>query len=55
MSYTWLDVRIIFTAVGHLGELVLKVADVQLKAITGSYFDSKEMVVVLHDLSAGAY
>ena len=41
------------TAVRHLGEMVLKVADIQLEAVIGSHFDSKEVVVVLVGFSAG--
>jgi len=44
--------RDIFIAVGHLGELVLKIANVRLETVTGSHFDSEE-VVVLFGLSAG--
>jgi len=43
------------TAVRHLGEMVLKVVDIQLEAVIGSHFDSKEVVVVLVGFSAGAY
>jgi len=39
--------RDIFTTVGHLGELVLEVADVRLEVVTEFYFDSEEVVVVL--------
>ena len=43
----------IFTAIGQLGELILKVADVRHEAVIGYHFDSEEMVIVLLDLSRG--
>jgi len=43
--------RDIFIAVGHLGELVLEVADVRLENVTGSHFDSEEVVVLLSFLA----
>jgi len=39
--------RDIFTAIGHIRELVLEVVDVRLEAVTMSYFNSEEVVVVL--------
>ena len=47
------ECRDIFTTVGHLGKLVLKVADVRLETVTGSHFDSEEVVVVLLVILAG--
>jgi len=47
-------VHIHLIAVGNLGELVLKVADVGLEAVvTLPYFDREEAVVILLGLSTG--
>ena len=43
----------IFIAVGNLGELVLKVADVRLEVVAIFHFDGEEVVVVLLGLSVG--
>ena len=40
----------IFTAVVHLGQLTLEVADIRLETVRGSHFDGKEVVVVLLEL-----
>jgi len=45
--------RDIFTVVGHLGKLVLKGADAQLVAVTGSHFDNEEATFVLLGFSIG--
>ena len=45
--------RDIFTVIGHLGKLILEVADVRLETATVTHFDSDEAVVVLIGLSAG--
>ena len=42
-----------YTTVGNLGEVILKVADMQLKSVALSYFDSKEMVVIFLGFLAG--
>jgi len=42
-----------FTAVGNLGELVLKIADVRLEAVTLSHFDGEEVVIILPNFPAG--
>jgi len=47
--------RDIFTAVEHLGELILEVADARLEAVTGSHFDSEEVTIVLLGLFMGGY
>ena len=41
----------IFTAVGNLGKLVLKVANVELEVVTLSHFYEKEVVVIFLGLS----
>ena len=35
--------RNIFTVVGHLGKLVLKVVDVCLEVVTGSHFEVRRL------------
>ena len=47
------ECRYIFNAVENLDELVLKIADVRLKAVTLSHFDVKEVVVILLDFPTG--
>ena len=39
--------RYIFTTVGNLNELVLKVTDVGLEVVTQPHFDGEEVVVIL--------
>ena len=41
------ECQYIFTTVGNLVELVLKVVDVGLKAVTLPYFDIEKVVVVI--------
>jgi len=48
------ECRDIFTAIGDLGELILKVANVRLEAVTLPHFDSEEVVAILLSLSAGS-
>ena len=47
--------RDIFTAVGYLGKLVLKVVDIRVETITRSHFDSEKVVVIFLGLSMGGY
>ena len=47
------EYRDIFTAVGNLDELVLKVADVRLEAFAVSHFDCEEVGVILSLLAGG--
>jgi len=47
------ELRDIFTAVGHLGELVLEVANVRLQAIIVPHFYSKEVMFIFLDFSVG--
>ena len=45
--------RYIFTAVKNLGNLVLKIADVRLEAVTLSHFNGEVVVVFFLGLPAG--
>ena len=43
----------IFTTVGNLDELVLRVTDVRLESVALSHFDGDEIMVILLCLSTG--
>ena len=48
------EFRYIFTAVGNLGKLALKVADVGLEAVTLPHFNGEKVVIILLGLSVGS-
>jgi len=46
------ECRDIFTAVENLGELVLKITDVQLEVVALPHFDGEKVVVILYGFPA---